>query len=181
MAPWCLFWCPSLPSKQNWAFPRSPNIFLHVSQEPLFKNIYNTKYIDTSACNVPLVPLVSFDIISKTFNPQPLGAPLLPKKKVFMLNLVPLVFLTCFFTLMLNYLLSFGCSLLKFLYFCCSPSFIILGVVQVCFLLLRKLRSSPNQNVPMSHQFKYLLRMFGIENVCIGQQPILGCAFETLA
>lgn len=33
---------------------------------------------------------------------------------------------------------SFGCSLLKFLYFCYSSFFIILGVVQVCFFVVEK-------------------------------------------
>jgi hypothetical protein len=171
MAPWCLFWCLSLFSKQNWAFPRSPNVFpTCVPTTPIYKYIYNTKYIDPSACNVPLVPLVSFDIISKTFNLNLLVPPIVQKKKIHVelsaLGVFNLFFNTHVKLFALIWLFIVG--ILVFLFFpifhhpwCCSS----------VFLLLRKLRSSPNQNIPMSHQFKSLLRMSRFENVCYVDNP----------
>jgi hypothetical protein len=114
-------------------FQGPPMFFLHVSQQPLFTNIYIIQNILTLVLAMsPWCPWCHLTLYPKP-STSTSWCPLLSKKKKFMLNLVPLVFLTCFLILMSNYLLSFGCSLLEFLYFCSSPSFIILGVVQVCF------------------------------------------------
>ncbi len=100
-----------------------------------------------------LMPLVSFDIIWKAFNPQPFAGPPLPKKKFFMLNLVPLVFLICLFdthvklfVVLLSFLIENFIYLLFVIFhhpWCC------LNV----FLLLKKFRSSLNQNTPPNQIF----------------------------
>lgn len=78
-----------------------------------------------------LVPLVSFNIVSKVLDPQPLGTPphVAVKEKV-MFNLMPLVFLACIFlTLLLNCVLAFYCSLLNSHLFVCPhlSSFLVLS------------------------------------------------------
>ncbi len=100
--PWCLFWCRWLLWKKSVGFS---NILqcnsYYVSQQSLIRE--NMKYKKKITLMVVksiiylLMPLVSINILAKAPNPQPLGAPLLPKKKIFMSNLLPLMFLTCLF------------------------------------------------------------------------------------
>ncbi len=112
--PWCLFWCLLLLSKKLGL----PNVFLtnipqciyhHTSQQPLVQKIIMYKTLLTQ---VPLMSpmyflmsLVYFDIVYRAFNTQLLIVPSCLK----------------------------WTSLLKFSFCCCSPSFIIVGVVWMCF------------------------------------------------
>ncbi len=64
---------------------------------------------------------MSFDIVSNTFNPQPLGSFYCLKKKISMSNPTPLIFLLCFFTpllFLLVFLLFFVNIDLNFNYEC---------------------------------------------------------------
>lgn len=85
-----------------------------------------------------LVPLVSFDIVYRAFNPQPFGDPYCPRKK-FMSNLVPLVFLTCLFNThakLFVVILSLRCHffiiIFIFLLFCIFSSSLALFACVYC-------------------------------------------------
>ncbi len=132
---------------------------------PQFENIKNKNIFDPSACNVSyvcLVPLVSFDIVYKAFNLQPLCAPYC-SQEIFMFNLVPLVSLTCIFDTLVKLfvtILSFFIKILVFLLFLIfHHPWHCLGV----FLLLLKLSSSSNQNFPL---FEFLLKMIRFGKIC---------------
>jgi hypothetical protein len=76
--------------------------------------------------------LVSFDILFNALNPQYLSAPYCSKKNKTTANLAPWSF-KCPFQHPCYYLLSFYHSLSTLSSFYCSPSFIIFGVVHMCF------------------------------------------------
>jgi hypothetical protein len=124
-----------------------------------------------------LVPLVSFDIISNTLNPQHLGTTYCLKRKFSCPNLVFLVFLACLFYTMLSFVvsLSFFVGIWVFLLFSifCHHSH-CLGV----FLLLIKCISSPNQNTSFIWIFT---KDVWIWECLLSQHPILKCPFKTLA
>ncbi len=103
---------------------------------PQFENIKNKNTFDPSACSVSyvyLVPLVSFDIVYKAFNLQPLCAPYCAQRKFLCSTQCPWCLLCAFFTHLLNCLVPLCHFLSKFLSLCCSSSFIILDIVWVCF------------------------------------------------
>jgi hypothetical protein len=84
--------------------------------------------------------MVSFNIVSNTFNLQPLGASYCSEKKKIMHNLAPWMFLVCFFdTFVIAYYLVFLIDIFFFLLFL---SFIILGIVRMCYHCWPKLGHS---------------------------------------
>jgi hypothetical protein len=89
--------------------------------------------------------------------------PIAPKKKKIMSNLTPLMFLACLFNTLTTYCLLLFCKiLLASSSFYCS-SFIILGVVHVCFWYWPNLSHLWTKT---PHQFKFWGRIFEFENIC---------------
>jgi len=165
-----LFW------KKNWAFPTSPNVFpTMLSNNPCLKiYIYILTLVLAMSPMYFLVPLVSFDIVYRAFNPQPFGDPYCPRKK-FMSNLVPLVFLTCLFNThakLFVVILSLRCHffiiIFIFLLFCIfSSSLALFACVYCCWQNL----NHPQNEMP--HQFEFSLRMFKFVNICYVNSPSL--------
>jgi hypothetical protein len=120
----CLFWCLLLLSKKLGhlnVFPTNiPQcIYYHTSQQPLVQEIVKYKMLLTQVLVMSLMyflmSLVSSNIVYKAFNTQLLVVPFCFRKT----------------------------SLLEFSFCCCSSSFIIVGIVWMCFCCWPSLGHAP--------------------------------------
>jgi hypothetical protein len=138
------------------AFPMFPQcLSYHASQQSLVWKKF--KYLNPNAHNVSYVFLgVLWHCIQ---HPQPP----FPKKEKNLVQPNALNVSNVYFQHPWYCCLSFCHSMLTFSSFCCSPSFIILGVVKMSFYCWPCLGHSYTKTL---HQFEFWIGMFKFGNVC---------------